>query len=369
VAAKTGTVLDAAAGPRLGLVVAVTPDLVVVVVRAGRPPRSFAADVAGVLARAAAPARGAARVQVLGLLPADEVAGRCAGKGFALSPAGPVAAPEGFAPLAALATRGPLACAGGPWLVRYPGLREARPYAGILTREPPPPGPAPRGDAGTGGPSPTPREARARRGSDLVLRTTRLAYAAGVVDAEDGSLRGEARIALARVADRDGAAGGERHLGRPPCDTTHCQAFRGTVPPRPEDRAALEHPLPAGPWLPYSRGGDEPWTWERPASAVAAALGPGARDLRFEGGRVSFLAAGDDAGGASFEERRSLPCELLRGPLKLPSCPSRAVTLGDRVRFEGRGEGHGEGLDVEWARRSGLGADEILRRAYGAGLR
>jgi hypothetical protein len=369
VAAKTGTVLDAGASPRLGLLVAVTPDLVVVVVRAGRPPRSFAADVAGVLARAAAPARGAARVQVLGLLPADEVEGRCAGKGFALSPAGPVAAPDGFAPLAALATRGPLACAGGPWLVRYPGLGEARPYAGILTREPPPPGPGPRaaGPASPDGTGPTPREARARRGSDLVLRTTRLAYAAGVVDAEDGSIRGEARIALARVADRDGAAGGERHPGRPPCDTTHCQAFRGTVAPRPEDRAALEHPLPPGPWLPYSRGGDEPWTRERPAAAVAAALGPGARDLRFEEGRVSFLAAGDDA-GARFEERRSLPCELLRGPLKLPSCPLRAVTLGGRVRFEGRGQGHGEGLDVEWARRSGLPAEEILRRAFGSSV-
>jgi len=371
VAAKTGTVLDAGASPRLGLVVAVTADLVVVAVRAGRPPRSFAVDVAGTLARAGTPARGAARVQVLGLLPPEEVEGRCAGKGFALPASGPVPVPEGFAPLASLAARGPLACVGGPWLVRFPGLGQARPYAGVFTREPPPP--PPPGRPAEGGAAPTPREARARRGSELVFRTTRLAYAAGVVEAEDASLRGEARIALSRVADRNGAAAGARHPGRPPCDTTHCQAFRGTAPPRPEDRAALDHPLRPGPFLPFARGGEEPWAAVRPLRAVAAALGQQVRDLRFGDGRVSFLAPGDDGGGAGegarFEERRSLPCELLRGPLKLPACPVRAVTSGDQVRFEGRGQGHGEGLDLEWARGSGLQAEEILERAYGPAAR
>jgi hypothetical protein len=60
-----------------------------------------------------------------------------------------------------------------------------------------------------------------------------------------------------------------------------------------------------------------------------------------------------------------VPWEVLRAPLKLPSCPQQAVVSGSEVVFEGRGRGHGEGLDVEWAKRSGLGADEILRRAYG----
>ncbi len=62
---------------------------------------------------------------------------------------------------------------------------------------------------------------------------------------------------------------------------------------------------------------------------------------------------------------RDPPCEALRGPLKLPSCPERARLAEGRWIFEGRGEGHGEGLDVDWARRSGLSADEILARAYG----
>ena len=93
-------------------------------------------------------------------------------------------------------------------------------------------------------------------------------------------------------------------------------------------------------------------------------LGPGARDLGFADGRVSFVTLGGDP-SAPYEERRSLPCEILRGPLKLPACPARALLLGGRVRFEGRGEGHGEGLELEWAKRSGLSARELLERAYG----
>ncbi|HYD43461.1 MAG TPA: hypothetical protein VEB43_21710 [Anaeromyxobacter sp.] len=364
VALKTGTVLDAGARPRLGLVVAVTPDLVVVTVRAGRVPRTFAADVAERLRREATPAAAAARVQVLGLLPADAVEGRCAGAGFVASPAGPRPAPRGFTGIAALARAGPLVCAGGPWLLRYPGLAEARPYAGVLTREPPPEARPPRAP----GPPPTPREQRARRGSDLVLRTARLAYAAGVVEAEDARLRGEPRIALARVADRNGLAASERHPGRPPCDTTHCQAFRGTATPRAEDRAALRAPLPPGPWLPFSRGGDEPWRAERPRAEVERALGPGAQGLSFASGKVTYMGLAGDR-EAPFMEPQSLPCERLRGPLKLPSCPEQAELRGHAWRFTGRGAGHGEGLDVEWAARSGLRAEEILLRAYGPAVR
>jgi hypothetical protein len=366
VALKTGTVLDADARPRLGLIVAVTPDVVLVMTRAGRIPRVFAAEAVEALRRARRPAAEAARVQILGLLQPEELEGRCAGKGFAVSAAGPRPSPPGFSRLTRLVGDGgaALVCAGGPWLVRYPQLPDARPYAGVITREPPPPlrPPAP------GLPPPTPRERRARRGSDLVFRTTRLLYAAGVVEAEDARLRGEARIALARVADRNGLAGGERHPGRPPCDTTHCQAFRGTGRPRAEDRAALEAPLGPGPWLPFSRGGTEPWKAERSAADVERALGRGAQDLTFSNGRVEFMAGFGDR-EAPFMEPMSLPCERLRGPLKLPSCPREAKRLGDRWRFTGRGEGHGMGLDVEWAARSGLPAEEILEKAYGEGGR
>jgi hypothetical protein len=51
--------------------------------------------------------------------------------------------------------------------------------------------------------------------------------------------------------------------------------------------------------------------------------------------------------------------------LKLPACPRGATFEDTRVLFEGRGQGHGEGLDVEAAKASGLRHDQLLERAYG----
>jgi hypothetical protein len=354
VAAKTGTVLDADASPRLGWIAAVDADVVVVIARTGRTPRTFAGELADALEAARRPANGAARVQVLGLVPPGDVRIRCDQHGFVVTRDGPRPLSPGDHPLAGVVERGPAVCAGGPWWVRPPG-RQERPYAGILTRDPAPPPP------GTAVPM-TAREARARRGSDVIFRTTRLLYAAGVVAAEEAAARGEPRIALARVADANAAH--PRHPGRPVCDTTHCQAFLGTAAPGREERAALAAPLHVDAWLPFSRGGAEPWRAERSPAQVEGVLSPGARELAFGAGRVTFTVTAGD-GAARWEERRDAPCEALRGPLKLPSCPERARLAEGRWLFEGRGEGHGEGLDVDWARRSGLPADEILARAYG----
>lgn len=355
VAAKTGTVLDAVARPRLGWIAAVDRDVVIVIARAGRAPRTFASELASALRRARVPAHGAARVQVLGLVDPGEVTGRCAGRGFVLAERVPRPIPEGEARLLDLARSGALICAGGPWMVRPGAGAEPRPYAGIFTFDAAPPLPP------TAGAAPTAREARARRGSDLVFRTTRLLYAAGVVAAEDAAASGEVRVALARVADANGAH--PRHPGRPLCDTTHCQAFRGTVRPVREVRLALAAPVRAEAWLPFSRGGAERWTKARSLAAVRSILGFDARAIAFRAGRVTFASSIAD-GVEQWEERRELPCESLRGPLKLPSCPARATVEGDRVVFEGRGAGHGEGLDLEWAKRSGLAAEGLLSRAY-----
>jgi hypothetical protein len=413
VAAKTGTVLDRAGNPRLGWIVAIDRDLVVVMTRVGRTPRSFAGAFAEALGRARAPAREAARVQVFGLVGAEHVRGRCAGKGFAVVDRTPVLLPDAEVPLlqpadppapprsggaGAVRRDGPapasaraLLCAGGPWRVRLPGAPSARSYAGIFLHDPAPP--LPEGADGTRGSASPPqprsagrwssgdepplqprsagrwssgdeRERNARRGSDLVFRTTRLAYAAGVVAAEDAAARGEARVALARVVDANAAHA--RHGGRPVCDTTHCQVFLGTAAAGPEERRALARPLVAERWLPFARGGAQGWREERTAAAVQSALGAGARALRLGRGRVSFIVSEGDATG-QWEERREVPCEALRGPLKLPSCPDRAVATGGSFVFEGRGQGHGEGLDVEWAKRSGLDAEKILEAAYGRG--
>ena len=355
VAAKTGTVLDPTATPRLGWIAAVDRDVVVVLARAGRVPRTFAGELVSVLRRVRAHGHGAARVQVLGLLDPGEVTGSCAGRGFVLADDGPRAVPPGEARLVELARSGPLLCAGGPWMVRPGSAAGPRAYAGVFTFEAAPPLP-PAGSAPA-----TAREARARRGSDLVFRTTRLLYAAGVVEAEHADAAAEVRVALARVADANGAH--PRHPGRPVCDTTHCQAFRGTVRAAREVHAALSAPLGAGGWLHFSRGGAEPWTEVRPLAAVRAVLGAGAGAIAFRAGRASFVESVGD-GVDRWEERHELPCESLRGPLKLPSCPARATVEDDRVVFEGRGAGHGEGLDLEWAGRSGLSAEGILSRAY-----
>jgi peptidoglycan hydrolase-like amidase len=79
---------------------------------------------------------------------------------------------------------------------------------------------------------------------------------------------------------------------------------------------------------------------------------------------VSFITSASD-GPERWEERRELPCESLRGPLKLPSCPTTVDAKGATFVFEGRGQGHGEGLDLEWAARSGLSAEALVEKAYG----
>jgi hypothetical protein len=54
--------------------------------------------------------------------------------------------------------------------------------------------------------------------------------------------------------------------------------------------------------------------------------------------------------------------------LALPSCPASVRHDTDGWRFDGVGEGHGLGLDVERARAlsaDGRGAEAILLDAYG----
>ena len=165
---------------------------------------------------------------------------------------------------------------------------------------------------------------------------------------------GEAGLALAQVIAHDARV--ERHPGRPLCDTTHCQAFLGTAPPTPEVNRALALPeLPTGRWLPYSRGGDEPWEVRRSSAEVRAALG----DVERFGGSGRILEVVRSNG----VER--VPCEPVRAALRLPSCPTEGVVEGETVRIRGRGRGHGLGLTVEAARTSGLSAAALLQRAYG----
>lgn len=360
VATKTGTVRDAASRPQFGWIAAVDADLVVVAVRPGKMPRHFAEELPAVLARARRQAGlEAARVQVLGLVPAKEVEARCSGAGFAVRNGWPHAAPVEWTRLEELTSHEAAAvCLGAPWRVRFPKLaEEGRDYAGVFTWSPPPAYRPPPG-------VPTsPSALKARRGSDFVFRTTRLQYTAGVVAAEDVTLKGEPRVALARVVAHNEQH--SRHRGRPVCDTTHCQAFRGTVRVQPEEAQAVgKSPLKWKEWLLFSQGGEEPWKAARPRVEVERLVGRVLVSLHFEGGRALFILRKTE-GEATFESAGSLPCDLLRSGLKLPSCPRTASFDGPDIVFEGRGRGHGEGLDVEAAKVSGLKSDAILEEAYG----
>jgi len=293
------------------------------------------------------PGRGqsAAEVQVFGLVGPERVSVLCSGRAVRVRGDTVEELPPGWQLLRDTLGTGTILCTGGPWQVRVAESRP-RPYAGIFSFRPLP--------ERTPEPGSTRRQARARRGSEVIFRTTLSAYVSGVIAAEHAGLHGEAAVALAEVIAHD--AGVERHPRRPLCDTTHCQAFLGTAPAAPEVRRALELPeLPTTRWLPYFRGGNEPWEVQRPAAEVRAALGDAER---FGGdGRVLEVVRSTGV------ER--VGCEPVRAALRLPSCPTGGVHQGETVLIRGRGRGHGLGLDVEAARRSGLGASELLRRAYG----
>jgi hypothetical protein len=287
----------------------------------------------------------ATEVQVFGLVGPERVQVQC--PGIAVRISGRMAErvrPE-TQPLGKALGHGLLLCTGGPWTIRVAGSA-ARPYAGILLWSPAP--------DRLPEPGATAREVRARRGSDVVFRTTLAAYVAGVVNAEDARLTGEARLALAQVVAHDARV--PRHPGRPLCDTTHCQAFLGTASPRAEELRALSlPPLPTDRWLPYSRGGSEPWTVRRTQGEVQAVLGE-ARAISRAGGQLRLVAP---------DGVHNRDCEPARAALQLPGCPTEVVLEGSQVVFRGAGRGHGLGLEVEAARRSGLPAAVLLERAYG----
>lgn len=356
VALKTGTVRDERSAVTVGWIVAVDADVIAVMAQPGRAPRTFAGEL---LRRwRSLPHRDvqvSAAVQVFGLLEPSSVEVRCRGRGFAVGARAIEPLGTGWLSLPPALRSGELVCADGPWSVRFPG-EPGRDYAGVFRRDVAPAYRPARGER-VGG-----RTLRARRGSDVVFTTTLSRYVAGVVQAEDATLTGGAREAVARVIAHN--VRHSRHEGRPVCDTTHCQTFKGTVAADAvlSSRMTREVPGATG-WLHFSQGGDEPWQAQRPLSAVEGVLGRGATAIGFGEGRVRWIRQGGDA-SMPYDEPRSAPCESLRGPLKLPSCPDRVVLEGATAAFFGRGRGHGEGLDVEAAKASGAEADELLRRAY-----
>lgn len=354
---KTGSVRDAASQPRLGWLVAVTSDLVVVMTQRERVPRAFADEflvaLQGFVERRS---EVAVTTQVFGLVPSAQVQAECRGIGVVAAATLHLLEPQPQ-PLVGAAERGPLLCLGAPWLIQFPkSIAVARQYAGSFSFLPlPPPTAQAPGTA---------KQQRARRGSELAFTTSLGRYAVGVVRSEDASAKGEARTALLQVAAHN--VFHSRHPGRPLCDTTHCQVFLGTAVPEPRDIKNLaEDWLAELGWLLFSQGGEEAWHASRSRGSVTALLGENPSNLHFDGERVYYQRTVQH-GDSLVDEAASLPCELLRSPLRLPSCPTQVTFTSTQVEFSGRGKGHGQGLDVEWAKRSGLDAKAILRAAYGS---
>ncbi len=358
-AAKTGTVRNAQSQPVLGWLVAVDDDLVIVRVRSGAPARTLASDVAAARTRHRRRHQQPVQAQVFGLL--DDVQVSCA-VAVVVDDRGPHAFRDVRGPLRPQLRTQPFLCLSGPWLVDVAGMK--RPYAGTFTA-------SPLLKSTTSQAHATPRQAAARRGSSIVFGTSRVAYVRGVLVAEDSQLRGEARVALARVIDHNVDHSVERHPGRAVCDTTHCQTFPGTAAPIVDvDRAlaqAVATPLPYRGWLPFSQGGSEPWQQQRRRDEVVSAVGA-FDSLVVRAGHVVLTRVSVGPDGA-FDEPVTLGCEALRNPLRLPSCPESVTFAGSTVRFAGHGAGHGLGLSVENARAAaatGTTADRLLEEAYGA---
>ena len=215
-------------------------------------------------------------------------------------------------------------------------------------------------------------------GQIVVLETDPETYADAVLAAEAGELQGEARKALRAVIVWNSTHGRNRHEDSSSlCDTTHCMVFQGSLPeakpvrgsqPDPAlqkllDKLAASRKLD---WLPFSKGGSEPWRKEIPASGLLRSVDePSILDLRRERTRngnvvIHLMYA---------ESEEIVPCEVFRNHLKLPSCPE--AIYHDESRgfwvFSGIGEGHGEGISVAGARalaEAGHSAAAILTKAY-----
>jgi len=215
--------------------------------------------------------------------------------------------------------------------------------------------------------------------SKLVLTTDLESYVDAVLASEAQDLRGEAGDAMRAVIAWNAIHGRLRHPEtRSVCDSTHCMVFMGNAgqssgrsgKTRPElirllDEIAAERGLE---WLPFSKGGAEPWEVRMPQTEAARITGESALlDIRRERNRNGAVSIHLYYG----EGEETVPCDLFRLKMKMSSCPeSIAYNAGSNEWvFRGTGTGHGQGLAVERTRelaKMGLPAARILKDAYAA---
>jgi hypothetical protein len=212
----------------------------------------------------------------------------------------------------------------------------------------------------------------------VVLETDPETYADAVLSAEAQDLRGEAQKALRAAIFWNGVHGNHRHSDtRSLCDTTHCMVFQGQAPEGSAKPPGRTDPALLGllddvagqkkpGWLSFSEGGDSGWEKRIPFGELKALVDePEVLDLRRERTR-----SGEITVHLMYPQtEETVPCEVFRARLKLPSCPASIQSDAANCAwiFNGTGKGHGQGLSVDRARAlagSGSSAAAILRDAY-----
>jgi len=216
----------------------------------------------------------------------------------------------------------------------------------------------------------TERRRRARSGSYLWIKTSLHHYLQNTIISEFPNGKDEVIKALALVIKNN--VKNNRHLDRPICDTTHCQVFgRGNLAPlvvkkrieRIVNSIASENLSDYDineDWKEFSLGGEEPWKKFRNNRDLEKALGIKSQlyDVRVLGKLVEIVTQ---------NKVTSISCEFLRNQLSLPSCPDDSNKYGEGFVFTGRGEGHGNGLDLKMANvlaAQGLTYLDLLKKFY-----
>ena len=193
----------------------------------------------------------------------------------------------------------------------------------------------------------TERQARARRGSPLILETSQRHYVASVLASEFPEGRSQTLKALAVAVYNN--LNYQRHGDRPLCDTTHCQVFENgqmegklwrrlislvdSIPLRYFEKTGRR-------WMPFSLGGESPWVSTRPDSLLRARLEWAGELKKISREEEKIQIFGSQGLLAQ------LPCEKFRERLALRACPTEFSQSGGVWRLSGSGEGHGQGLNL-----------------------
>lgn len=210
------------------------------------------------------------------------------------------------------------------------------------------------------------------------LETDPETYADAVIEAEGDALHAEAKAALRAVVVWNAAHAASRH-GRAAdlCDSTHCMVFLGAKQDQSRESGANTRPelvrllrekcsASGTTWAHFSKGGSEVWRRQLSAEELAEIVQEDVvidiRRERTRSGLVQFDLLYPDS-------METVPCEVLRTRLRLPSCPDAVEYSGPERKwiFSGIGEGHGLGLDVLYAEeraKRGEGAFSILESIF-----